>query len=141
MLTAATTFVCPSVYEPLGIVNLEAMACGAARRRHGDRRHPRGRRRRRHRRARADRAAATTARARPVDPDAFVADLAAALTEVVSDPTRPRAMGEAGRQRAETEFGWDAHRRAHASCTAGDLTRRARVERTPDEPPRADSIG
>ena len=30
VLTAATTFVCPSIYEPLGIVNLEAMACGAA---------------------------------------------------------------------------------------------------------------
>src|SRR5690606_20919940 len=30
LLTAATTFVCPSIYEPLGIVNLEAMACGAA---------------------------------------------------------------------------------------------------------------
>ena len=30
MLSAATTFVCPSVYEPLGIVNLEAMACEAA---------------------------------------------------------------------------------------------------------------
>ncbi len=30
VLSAATTFVCPSVYEPLGIVNLEAMACEAA---------------------------------------------------------------------------------------------------------------
>lgn len=30
ILTAADTFICPSIYEPLGIVNLEAMACGTA---------------------------------------------------------------------------------------------------------------
>ncbi|PWC07917.1 glycogen synthase [Mycetocola zhujimingii] len=105
ILSQATTFVCPSVYEPLGIVNLEAMACGAA--------------------------VVGTATGgipevvndgvtgrlvpieqvedgtgTPVDPDRFVADLAATLTEVVSDPERANRMGEAGRVRAEAEFGW-----------------------------------
>jgi starch synthase len=42
----------------------------------------------------------------PVDPERFVADLAATLTEVVSDPAKARQMGEAGRQRAESEFSW-----------------------------------
>ena len=44
----------------------------------------------------------------PIDPERFVADLAAALTEVVSDPERARAYGGAGRQRAATEFSWQA---------------------------------
>ena len=107
ILTSATTFVCPSVYEPLGIVNLEAMACGAA--------------------------VVGTATGgipevvvdgvtgrlvpieqvqdgtgTPTDPDRFVADLAATLTEVVSDPERARAYGEAGRERAATQFSWQA---------------------------------
>ena len=55
LLSAATVFACPSVYEPLGIVNLEAMACELAVVGHRDRRHPRGRRRRRDRLAGADR--------------------------------------------------------------------------------------
>ena len=42
----------------------------------------------------------------PVDPDRFVADLAATLTEVVSDPALARLMGRAGRMRAEEEFSW-----------------------------------
>ena len=42
----------------------------------------------------------------PVDPDRYVADLAAALTEAVSDPARARQRGEAGRQRAVAEFSW-----------------------------------
>ena len=107
ILSAATTFVCPSVYEPLGIVNLEAMACGAA-----------------------VVGTATggipevvddgvTGRLVPIDQvddgtgtprdvDAFVADLAAVLTEVVSDPAKAREYGAAGRRRAEEHFSWEA---------------------------------
>jgi starch synthase len=107
VLSAATTFVCPSVYEPLGIVNLEAMACEAA-----------------------VVGTATggipevvddgvTGRLVPIDqvsdgtgtprdPDAFVADLAQVLTEVASDPARAREMGRAGRVRAEEHFAWEA---------------------------------
>ncbi len=42
----------------------------------------------------------------PVEPERFVADLAAALTEVVADPQAARVMGIAGRRRAEAEFSW-----------------------------------
>src|ERR687883_67443 len=107
VLSAATTFVCPSIYEPLGIVNLEAMACEAA-----------------------VVGTATggipevvddgvTGRLVPIDqeddgtgpprdPERFVADLAAGLTEVVSDPAKAREMGIAGRRRAQDHFSWDA---------------------------------
>jgi starch synthase len=43
----------------------------------------------------------------PLDPEKFVTDFAAALTEVVSDPARARDMGRAGRKRAEEHFSWD----------------------------------
>jgi len=107
ILTAATTFVCPSVYEPLGIVNLEAMACGAAVVGTATGGIPE---------VVAD---GVTGRlvpieqvqdgtGTPVDPEKYVADLAAVLTEVASDPERARAYGEAGRERAKNEFSWGA---------------------------------
>ena len=105
ILSAATTFVCPSVYEPLGIVNLEAMACGAA--------------------------VVGTATGgipevvvdgvtgrlvpieqvqdgtgTPTDPEKFVDDLARVLTEVVADRERAAAYGAAGRERAAQDFSW-----------------------------------
>ncbi|WP_417511770.1 glycogen synthase [Microbacterium sp.] len=107
ILAAATTFVCPSVYEPLGIVNLEAMACGAAVVGTATGGIPE---------VVAD---GVTGRLVPIeqvqdgtgtptDPDRFVADLARVLTEVVSDPARARAYGQAGRERATNEFSWAA---------------------------------
>jgi len=105
LLSAATVFVCPSVYEPLGIVNLEAMACQLP-------------------------VVATATggipevvvhgetgwlvpieqvqdgTGTPVDPDRFVADLAAALTDAVSDTSRADRMGLAGRRRAVESFSW-----------------------------------
>jgi starch synthase len=107
VLTAATTFVCPSVYEPLGIVNLEAMACGAAVVGTATGGIPE---------VVAD---GVTGRlvpieqvqdgtGTPVDPERYVADLAAALTEVTGDPVRARAYGEAGRERAMADFSWSS---------------------------------
>lgn len=105
VLTAATTFVCPSVYEPLGIVNLEAMACGAAVVGTATGGIPEvvvdGETGRLVPIDQADDGTGT-----PLDPERFVADLAATLTEVVSDPDRARALGEAGRARATSEFSW-----------------------------------
>ena len=107
LLTAADVFVCPSVYEPLGIVNLEAMACGTA--------------------------VVGTATGgipevvvdgetgrivpidqvqdgtgTPTDPERFVADLARVLTETVLDRDTAKRFGQAGRERARQVFDWDA---------------------------------
>ncbi|MFI9766577.1 glycogen synthase [Streptomyces sp. NPDC052415] len=95
LLTHAAVFACPSVYEPLGIVNLEAMACGTA--------------------VVASRTGGIpevvddgkTGLLVPVD-DGFEAGLTRALDSVLGDPEGARAMGEAGRERAVGEFGWDA---------------------------------
>jgi alpha-maltose-1-phosphate synthase len=107
ILTHSTVFVCPSIYEPMGIVNLEAMACETA-------------------------VVATATggipevvadgetgllvpieqvadgSGTPLDPDRFVADLAAALTTVLADPERAAEMGRAGRRRAVEHFSWSA---------------------------------
>ncbi len=105
LLSHGTAFACPSVYEPLGIVNLEAMACELP-------------------------VVATATggipevvvdgetgwlvpieqvrdgTGTPVDPDVFVSDLAAALADAVSDPDRARQRGLAGRRRALESFSW-----------------------------------
>lgn len=105
ILTAATTFVCPSVYEPLGIVNLEAMACGAAVVGTATGGIPEvvvdgvtGRL------VPIDQVQDGTGT--PTDPEKFVADLAAALTEVACDGERAAEYGAAGRRRAAEEFSW-----------------------------------
>ena len=98
LLSAATVFVCPSVYEPLGIVNLEAMACGTA-------------------------VVASDVGGIPevVDDgvtgalvhfdehavERFRTDLADAVNALLADPAKAEAMGAAGRERAVREFSWE----------------------------------
>ena len=93
LLTHATVFAIPSIYEPLGIVNLEAMACGTA-----------------------------VVGSRTGGIPEVVADgetgllvppgepkpLADALNVLLRDPARAQAMGQAGHKRAVAEFGWPA---------------------------------
>jgi starch synthase len=103
VLSHATVFACPSVYEPLGIVNLEAMACETA--------------------VVASAVGGIpevvvdgeTGYLVPYDPaqaqdPAFVAgfeaDLAAKINALTRDPERARAFGLAGRQRCIDEFSW-----------------------------------
>ncbi|HEV8103348.1 MAG TPA: glycogen synthase [Gaiellaceae bacterium] len=107
LLSHATVFVCPSIYEPLGIVNLEAMACEAAvvatatggipevvdegrtgllvpfePRADGSR--------------------------EPVDASAFAGAIAARVNELLADPARALQLGQAGRRRAVERFNWSA---------------------------------
>ena len=105
VLTSGTVFVCPSVYEPLGIVNLEAMACGLPVVGSATGGIPEvvddgvtGRL------VPLDQVSDGTGT--PIDPDRFVADLARTLLEVLADPDRAAEMGKAGRMRAEEKFSW-----------------------------------
>jgi alpha-maltose-1-phosphate synthase len=99
LITGATVFVVPSVYEPLGIVNLEAAACGTA-----------------------VVASAVGGIPEVVDdgrtgllvpydadrPAEFATGLATRIAELLADPSRAAAMGAAGRERVLAEFGWPA---------------------------------
>jgi starch synthase len=99
-------FCCPSVYEPFGIINLEAMAC------------------------RAPVVASATGgilevvvdgetgylvpfaqdpvTSFPADPDKFARDLALKLSDLLADPAKCKRFGEAGRKRVEDTFSWSA---------------------------------
>jgi starch synthase len=99
LLTHAAVFACPSVYEPLGIVNLEAMACGAAVVASDVGGIPE---------VVSDGVTGFLVHYDETDPAAFEAGLAGRLNELVDDPDRAAAMGDAGRERAVREFGWAA---------------------------------
>lgn len=97
ILTAATTFVCPSVYEPLGIVNLEAMACSTAVVASDVGGIPE---------VVADGRTGTLVHYDAADPAGFEAALAEAVNAMVADPGRAAEFGRAGRQRCIDEFSW-----------------------------------
>jgi starch synthase len=102
LLTSADLFICPSIYEPLGIVNLEAMACETA-------------------------VLATRVGGIPEvvadgstgklvnysgDGTTLESDLESAIIELMNKPALLKQYGEAGRKRAASEFGWPAVARA-----------------------------
>lgn len=103
----ASAFLCPSIYEPFGIINLEAMACSTAVIAtntggikevvvHGETgylvpiEHTPG------------------GSFEPANPEKFAKDFAARVNELMADPAKRIKMGQAGRKRTEEHFGWDA---------------------------------
>ncbi|MGK5110957.1 MULTISPECIES: glycogen synthase [unclassified Geodermatophilus] len=99
LITAATVFVVPSVYEPLGIVNLEAAACGTAVVASAVGGIPE---------VVDDGRTGLLVPYTPEDEATFEAGLAARIAELLADPARAATMGAAGRERVLAEFGWPA---------------------------------
>ena len=99
LLTHARVFACPSVYEPLGIVNLEAMACEAPVVASAVGGIPE---------VVVDGVTGLLVAYDPADPAALETGLADAINALVADPARAKAMGRAGRARAIADFSWDA---------------------------------
>ena len=99
LLSAATVFVCPSVYEPLGIVNLEAMACGTAVVASDVGGIPE---------VVADGATGSLVHYDENDVGGFRSGLASAVNALLADPARAAELGAAGRERAVREFTWEA---------------------------------
>jgi starch synthase len=97
ILSAATVFVCPSVYEPLGIVNLEAMACSTAVVASDVGGIPE---------VVADRRTGLLVHYDANDATFFETRLADAVNSLVADPQRAREYGAAGRERCIAEFSW-----------------------------------
>ena len=107
LYSAAGLFICPSIYEPFGIINLEAMACGTPVVGsavggipevvvHGETGLL----------APVEQMAATPFE--PVDAEGFASDLAAAINGLMGDEKRRLAMGAASRRRVEERFSWEA---------------------------------
>lgn len=97
ILTAADTFVCPSIYEPLGIVNLEAMACGTAVVASDVGGIPE---------VVVDGDTGTLVHYDEADAASFEKDLAEQVNAMVADRARAKEFGKKGRERAVEEFSW-----------------------------------
>jgi starch synthase len=106
VLSHASVFVCPSIYEPLGIVNLEAMACATAVVASDVGGIPE---------VVADGTTGLLVHYDPADPAKYEAGLADAINRLLADPELAARMGHAGRERAIAEFGWDAAARTTLS--------------------------
>jgi alpha-maltose-1-phosphate synthase len=97
ILSAATVFVCPSVYEPLGIVNLEAMACATAVVASDVGGIPE---------VVADGTTGSLVHYDAEDSTGYQARLAKAVNELVADPATAQRYGQAGRRRCIEQFSW-----------------------------------